>query len=227
MKQEKNYQILYKLSQYNCAGFPFSSDVENVSTCKCLEVAETPIVHLSLQLIPESLSAHQHPCMCLVSQPSRCVSAARLPVTKTWPTHPQSGQGELLWSLLLALGVSVSLSGWHSTQTTGEGSRQGHWPWQAAFPKGLGPAPALRHSPFPVGLTGKANSGQGFQEQMHCYGHSKVKSDIQLAKLAQLKVILQQLWTNSAGSGPGGEFELLDKCSASLCLPFMFRESYS
>lgn len=64
---------------------------------------------------------------------------------------------------------------------------------------------------------------------MHCHGQSKVavKFDIQLAKLPQLKVILQQLCTNTAGSGPRGEFELLDKCLASLCLPFMFRESYS
>lgn len=80
-----------------------------------------------------------------------------------------------------------------------------------------------------MGSAGKTNSEEEFHEQMHCHGHSKgaVKFDIQLAKLPQLKVILQQPCTNSAGSGPGGEFELVDKCSASLCLPFMFGESYS
>lgn len=64
---------------------------------------------------------------------------------------------------------------------------------------------------------------------MHCLGQSKiaVKFDIQLAKLPQLKVILQQLYTNSASSGPAGEFELLDKCSTSLYLFFIWGESYS
>lgn len=65
-----------------------------------------------------------------------------------------------------------------------------------------------------TGTGGKTNSEEEFHEQMHCYGQSKVAVtfDIQFAKLPQLKVIC----TNSAGSGPGGECELLDKCSASL-----------
>lgn len=60
-----------------------------MSTCKCLEVAETPIVHLSLQLIPESLSVHQHPCMCLVSQPIRCECCSFACHQNLTHTHPE------------------------------------------------------------------------------------------------------------------------------------------
>lgn len=58
---------------------------------------------------------------------------------------------------------------------------------------------------------------------MHCLGWSKIAVEfgIQLAKLLNLKVILQQLCTNSASSGPAGEFELLDKCTISIWVLFV------
>lgn len=150
-------------------------------------------------------------------------------VTKTWHTR-RAGSENHSGVCCSPFVCQCFLSGCHRTQITGRrdadrGSDLGRLFSQKAWGQPL----LLDTHHFQWDQQGKLNSEEEFHEQMHCHGHSKgaVKFDIQLAKLPQLKVILQQLCTNSAGSGPGGEFELVDKCSASLCLPFMFGESYS
>lgn len=62
---------------------------------------------LSLQLIPESLSVHQHPCLCLVSQPSRCVNAACF-LSPKLGTHSEWAVRTALESAACPLCVSVS-----------------------------------------------------------------------------------------------------------------------
>lgn len=182
-----------------------SLSAQTWKTCPraCLEVVgatycESVFTANSWKSFCSSASLHM-PC-----EPAQQVRECCLfPLSPELGTHREWAVRTALEPAARPLCVSVSVRLSQDTNNRQKGCRQGQWPWQAVFPKGLGPASGLRHSPFPVGAMRKTDSEEEFQEQMHCHGQSKVavKFDIQLAKLPQLKVILQQLCTNSAGSG--------------------------